>query len=278
MEASMATPASQGLVSSFGVARAAAPVAATLEDAKDALQRAAATATGAIVQHVSEFGGDVAWDLIFNTKWAAVVNGAALLRKDIAEKLDTVREGAGGLVSRAIKTASKTLLNVYDKILALLGKDAEDQARQKVKEWLEQIREKEEIDLFDVLLGKLYQVDALTKEVADWLAGTTARLDQMHETTCVVRALQDQFIVLVGRMRVLQDVVGLAKLITLPQVLLIVAGVQFGLLAALIYAGLDYVGYRAPPFPNIARGVGEVIEENLIRGPAAAEAEVAEPL
>ena len=141
-----------------------------------------------------------------------------------------------------------------------------------------EIRDKEEIDLFDVLLGKLYQVDALTKEVEDWLAGTTARLDQMHETTCAVRALQDQFIVLVGRMRRLQDVVGLAKLITLPQVLLIVAGVQFGLLAALIYAGLDYVGYRAPPFPNIARGVGEVIEENLIRGTTAAEAEEPEPL
>jgi hypothetical protein len=273
MEASMVTPAAQGLVSSVGVARAAVPVPATLGDAKDALRRAATTSAGSIVQHVCEFGGDVAWDLAFNTRWMAVIDGATLLRKDIAEKLEPVKEGVSALVSRAVKAASRTLLNVYDKIMALLGKDAEDQARQKVREWLEKIREKEEIDLFDVLVGRLYRVEALQVDVERWLAGTTAGLDVIHETTYAVRALQDQFIVLVGRMRMLEDVVGLAKLIKLPQMLLIVAAVQIGLLAALVYAGLDYVGYRAPLFPNIAKGVGEVIEESLVWGTAADEGE-----
>jgi hypothetical protein len=266
LEGAMATPAAQGLASPFGRTRTAVPAPSTLEDAKDALRQAAATSTGAIVQHVCELGGDVAWDLVFNTRWMAVLGGAALLREDVAEKLETVKEGAGALVSRAVKIASKTLLNVYDKIMAILGKDAEDQARQRIRAWLETIKEKEEIDLLDALVGRLYQTDALTAAIEGWLADTPAGLDVVHETAGAVRALQDQFVVLVGRMRLLEEAVGLAKLIKLPQVLTIIAGVQIALLTTLIYAGLDYVGYRAPPFPNIAEGVAEVIEANLTGG------------
>ena len=46
------------------------------------------------------------------------------MHNGLAAKLDQVKQGASALVEQAVTAAEKTLLNVYDKILALLGKDA----------------------------------------------------------------------------------------------------------------------------------------------------------
>lgn len=264
LERAMETPVSQGLVPALGLRRAAVTVPATVADAKKNLQQAAVTSTGAITQRVREFGGDVAWSLIFQTEWAAVIDGVTLLRKDIAEKLEAVKQGLGAVFARAVATAAKTLLNVYDKLLALLGKDVEDQARQKVKEWLEQVKEEGEIDVFEKLVDKLYRVDAFKADLEGWLAATSADPQQIQDTADALGAVSDKFIVLVGRMSTLEDVIGLAKLIKAPQVLAIVAGIQVTLLAALVYAGHDYIGYKELSFPNLAKGVAEVIQENLV--------------
>ncbi|MFX1411684.1 MAG: hypothetical protein ACFFA6_15140 [Promethearchaeota archaeon] len=264
LERSMAMPVSRGLVPEARPRRAAVMVPATVAAAKTALQQTAVTSTGAITQQVRELGCDIAFDLIVNTEWTAVIEGAALLHKDIAEKLEAVKEGAGLLVTRAVAVATKTLLNVYDKIMALLGKDAEDQARQKVKEWLEKIKEEGKVDLLEILVDKLYRIDAFKEELAEWLTRTTAQVDEIGETTDAVAVVSDKFAVLAGRMNTLEDVIGLAKLIKLPQVLVVVASIQIALLTVLVYAGYDYIGYKELAFPNLTKGVAEVIQESLL--------------
>jgi hypothetical protein len=264
MERAMELPASQGLLPAVDTTRVAVSVPVSLDRAGAILRQAASTSTGAITQRVREFGGDVAWRLLFQTEWAAVVEGATLLRKKIAVKLDAVKQGLGAFFARAIATATKTLLNVYDKLMALLGKDVEDQARQKVREWLEKIKAEGEIDLFEKLVDKLYRVDAFKEELEGWLAATPADAGQIQETTEAVSVVSDKFIVLVDRMSLLESVIGLAKLIKAPQVLAIVAGLQVSLLAVLIYSGFDYIGYKQPAFMNLTKGVAEVIQESLL--------------
>ena len=75
--------------------------------------------------------------------------------------------------------------------------------------------------------------------------------------------LSDKFVVFVGRLNTVGDVVGLARFIKLPQVLVIVTGIRVALLAVLVYAGYDYLGYKEPRFPNLTKGIGEVVQESL---------------
>jgi len=263
LDTTMARPVADGLVQEQRV-RAAPVLTPSLDEAKQALSQAVSTTTGAITMHVQELGGDIAWNLIMQTSWVSVVEGASLLNKDVAKTLDQLKQGAGALFKRAVTVVARTLINVYDKILALLGKDIEDQARKRAQDWLEQMKEPEKLEgVFGQLVGRLYRVDALKEEVDGVLSGTTADVDQIGSTSRDVSALADKFIALTKRMSMLASALVLAKSIKVPQVLLVIAGLQMSLLAVVVVAGHDYLGYKEPRFPNLTKGVAEVFFENL---------------
>jgi hypothetical protein len=264
LEDVMAMDLGMGLKSEV-VVRGAPAAPKSIPEAKAKLQESAILSTGAIVMHVCDLGEGIAMDLLFKTDWTLVKQGLGMIRGDIAEMLEALTDGIGDLIARAVKTAAKTLINVYDKILAFLGKDVEDQARQKVKELLEKIKEKGEIDILESLVKTLYRVNAFKEGLAGWMDQTTAGEDQLTKTAGEVDLVSKRFIVLVGRMKVLETAIALArKFIKLPQVAPVLAGLQIALLAVLVYGGFDYVGYKQPGFLNLTKGVAEVIQENLL--------------
>jgi hypothetical protein len=263
LEQTMALPVTAGLAPLAPTRRAVRAVAATPEEAKANLQSAATTTAGAIAQRVCEFGGDVAMNLVFNTQWGAVIEGAGLLGKDIQAKLDAIQEGVGAFVAKAVAVAARTLLNVYDKLMALLGKDLQDQARKQARDWLAKIKQEGKIDVFETLVNKLYGLDGLKKELPGWLAATAVGPEVIGKTADEVTALGAKFTVLVERMTTLENVIGMAKLLKMPQVLAIVAGLQVILLAVLLQLGNDYIGYRETKLLNLTKGVAEVIRESL---------------
>jgi hypothetical protein len=55
----------------------------------------------------------------------------------------------------------------------------------------------------------------------------------------------------------------LARLIKIPQALVIVADFQLALLAAMVYTGYDFSGYQELGFPNLTEGVAQMIREHL---------------
>lgn len=256
----MSVPLSAGISSPI---KRAAAASGTVESAKAELEKKVSVSALAISKQVKELGGDIAFNLVMKSEWAAVVEGAGLLNKDIAELLDKVREGAGKLVKRAVQAATKTLLNVYDKILALLGKEVENAARQKIQEWLDQIAEDQEIVLFDTLVGKMYGLDGLNEEMKICIQASSASIDKLDETATAVATAADKFVVFCSRAETLERILILAKLIKVPQVLTVIAGLQVALLAVVVYAGNDYIGYRELRFPNLTRGVGELVRINV---------------
>ncbi len=263
LEQTMALPVTAGLASLAPTRRAVRVIAATPEEAKVTLESAATTTAGAIAQRVCEFGGDVAMNLVLNTQWGAVIEGAGLLGKDIQARLDALQEGVGAFIGKAVAVAAKTLLNVYDKLMALLGKGIQDQARKQVQEWLAKIKQDGKIEVFETLVNKLYGLDGFKKELPGWLAATAAGPETIGKTADDVVALGARFTVLVERMTTLENVIGMAKLLKLPQVLAIVAGLQVILLAVLVQSGNDYIGYRKSQLLNLTKGVAEVIRGNL---------------
>ncbi len=264
LENALAKPVSDGLVMP-DLVRRGGTAATTPEEARKALQLAVSVTTGAISQRVVEVGGDLAYNLVFNTQWAAVIQSAGLLSKDIDKLLERVKEGASQLIQSAVKVATRTLLNVFDKILALLGKDVEDQARKQIQKWLGDMQKAGKIELFEKLVGGLYKVDAFKAALPGWLEKTTVGMDVINTTTTDVAALSDKFTVLVGRINTVGDVIGLAKFIQteFPQVLVVVTAIRIALLAVLVYGGFDYIGYGQGTFLNLTKGVSEVVRDNL---------------
>jgi hypothetical protein len=156
LEKVMATTAAKGLVPLASVTRGAVAAPAEIEGAKKSLREAAILGVGAITERVREQGEAIVLDLITQTEWRVVLDGAAMINKDIAEKLESLKSGVGALFKRAVATAVKTLLNVFDKIMALLGNDVEDKARKQIREWLEQINKEQKVDLLNVLVDRFY--------------------------------------------------------------------------------------------------------------------------
>jgi hypothetical protein len=191
-----------------------------------------------------------------------------MTREDISAQLDKAQEGASALAQKAISTAEKTVLNAYDKMLAILGKDGQDVARKKIQQWLEQIEQEQEKDKKVGILGKavanLYQVDNMTQEMEGWLAETQAEAAQINEGTEQVDLLADKFIALVGQVQLIAKVLSFVKLVPMPVVLTIYVGFQVGLLATLVYAGYDYVGYKQVNFADITKGVAQILQETLL--------------
>lgn len=259
----MSVPASAGLAPFVPTLRRAGPLPQDAQAAAELLRRSVTQANRAISRQVVDLGGEIAFDLVMQTRWAAVLDGASLLRGDAASKLDEVRKGLGGLAEQAAATAEKALLNVYDKVLALLGKDMEDSARKQVRTWLEKIKEDGKIELLSELVDKFYRVDVFHGELEGWIAGSTVPAQKVGETAGEVDEVAQKFIVLSGRVKAFENAVGLAKLTGIPQVLMVVAGLQVGLLAVMIYAGYDYIGFKQGKFLNIIRGVAQVARDGL---------------
>jgi len=261
LQETMRQPLSAGLVLSVRKAAGAPPT--TLPKAKQVLQEAAKASTQAVSKRVLELGQSITLDLVTNTDWALVSKGAGLLGKDIVDWLEEIQAGASLLVRKALQAVQKLFLSAYDKLLALLGKDAENQARAKVKEWLEQVKTAGQIDLFGKLLDKLYQMSSFEQELPAWLDKTSVGVDVLNQTTQTVTDLADRFNALSKQMSGLKGALGLAGKFKAPQILAVVAGLRVALLTVLIYSGYDYIGYRQGQFLDIVQGVAQVIKNQL---------------
>jgi hypothetical protein len=265
LEKVMATPAAKGLVTMARVTRTAVAAPADIESAKKVIREAAIVGVKAITERVREQGEAIALDLITQTEWCVVLDGAAMLNKDVAEKLESLKQGVGALLKRTVATAVKTLLNVFDKIMALLGKDVEDRARKQISEWLEKIKEEKKVALLDEFVDQLYGKAAFEKALDGWLEKTSADIDKVNQTASAVREVPDKFAVLAGYLSTAESAVVIAKrFLKFPQVLAVTTGIQVALLAVVVYSGYDYIGYQELSFPNLAKGVAEVVRENLV--------------
>jgi hypothetical protein len=254
LEKTMAEPITAGLGPFKQVRRTTRMESEQVDEAKQVLNEAAATTAGSILNHVIDAGGNIASKIVFETEWSAVIEGAGLMSRKAADSLDSVKEGLGTLFAKAMTVAAKTLLNVYDKILASLGKGVEDEARKRIHEWPEKIKQDGKSEAFDHLVGKLYRVDDFRKDLASWVENTTADVVKIDATTTTVAELSQKFIVLVERINKICDIPRVGKMLKNPQVHLVITGIRIALLAALVYAGYDYIGYEQIRFPNLTKG------------------------
>jgi hypothetical protein len=227
VEKSSSTPIAQGLPA---VESHRASESATLNEAASGLRLALESAAGNISHRVQELGGDIAFDLVSGMQWDEVLHGASLSIEQISAMLESIRKGAAG----------KILLYVYRKVAALLDDDVGVEAQTKIRDWLQQIKQADRIDVFNALVDNLFKVETL-KNSAGAIDGSSATLESVNKATDLIKALCDRFIVLIGRMRKLEDAIRLGKPIETPQFRPVMIALQVALLSALVYSGRDYI-------------------------------------
>lgn len=113
-----------------------------------------------------------------------IKDGLAKIAGDVLEKLG---EGA----SLLLRKAASLVAEAVDKILQLLGKQAEDKARQKVAQWIEDLKEG---TLLETLLQRLYEPDRIRQAVADSVEqAADLEAAQYNEATEAVNELVARF-------------------------------------------------------------------------------------
>jgi len=227
IEKSSSAPVAHGLPTD---ASYRASESTTMAEAVSGLRLAIESTASSNLHRVQELGGDIAFDLVSGTQWDEVIRGASLSLDELSTIMDSIHKDA----------AAKLLLQVYRTTLSLLRKEIAGEARLKIQEWLNEIKQVGRMDVFNSLIDKLYNIEALKKSVSA-IGRSDVPLDSINKASDLVKAFSDRFIILIGRMRKLEDAIRLGKSIEIPQFRLLTIALQVALLSALVYTGQDYI-------------------------------------
>ena len=239
----------------------------------------------------------LALDLLFSLDGETLKKVVAPLNKEISELVAK----AAGLLNEKIKsllqTAVRFLLQAYDWVLALIGKDAEQAARKKVQGWIEELRTSHQQTgdtpgLAEQLVGGLFATAAINTEVEGWVKTSQAAADQASQAAAAVKALAEAYAVKAERVKsFLKAVQSVPKAATaavagltavnpglgaslaglLPALELLRGAITLGLMGYTLFAGYDHVDSGQATFfkrfsvkiPDRVAGVRETVQKAL---------------
>jgi hypothetical protein len=109
------------------------------EQAKTQLQDQVKNSVQSICTQAGKVGGRAAQTLVLIDP-RALQQGAALISRDLSEGVEQLLSSVTAGIKRLVGGALRLLLQAYDWVLALLGKDVEQQARKQVADWLTDLK------------------------------------------------------------------------------------------------------------------------------------------
>jgi hypothetical protein len=221
-------------------------------------------------------------ETLFNLDDTLLIKGVALVSQDLADLIDHVIKGFNALVSRLATAAMRLLLQAYDWVLALIGKDGEQAARQKVQGWVDQLRQGhlqagDENTLASQLVEQVYATKTINDLVSQWLASSQADPATITQTADAVDGLSARYIAKTGQVTSFLKVASLARSLPLPvdklpYLQVVVAAVVLGLLGYTLFSGYDYVDSGSVNFfnrfqvhiPDRVEGVSATVQKTLV--------------
>jgi hypothetical protein len=199
-------------------------------------------------------------DTIFSLDDTLLIKGVALVSQDLADLIDKVVDGFNALLSRLTSAAMRLLLQAYDWVLALIGKDGEQAARQKVKEWIDLLRQGQiqagsEDTPVSQLVEQIYATKAIDDLVSQWLSASQADASALSQTADTVSGLSARYEAKIGQVASFLKVASLARSLPLPvdklpYLQLVIAAVVLGLMGYTLFSGYDYVDSGSVNFFN----------------------------
>jgi hypothetical protein len=239
-----------------------------------------------------------ALDTLFSLDSAMLKKAIRPINKEISELAEKVAEGLNDKIKSLLRTAVRLLLQAYDWVLALIGKDREEQARKKVQEWIEELRsshkkEDDTSDLAQDLISRLFATEVINGEVADWVKDSKAGAEAVNQASEAIQALSAGFAVkadqiqrflktigaipgaaaaAAGALAVINPAVSAAIAGFLPTIEVVRGAVTLGLMGYVLFAGYDHVDSGKANFfkrfsvdiPDRVSGVRETVQKALV--------------
>jgi hypothetical protein len=220
-------------------------------------------------------------ETIFSLDDTLVIKGVALVSQDLADLIDKVVDGFNALLGRLTSAAMRLLLQAYDWVLALIGKDGEQAARQKVKEWIDLLRQGQiqagsEDTPASQLVEQVYATKAINDLVSQWLSVSQVDASALNQTAGTVDGLSARYEAKIGQVASFLKVASLARSLPLPvdklpYLQLVIAAVVLGLLGYTLFSGYDYVDSGSVNFfkrfevhiPDRVEGVSLTVQKAL---------------
>ncbi len=218
-----------------------------LESARAALQTQVNSSVDYISRRAVQVGGLVLRDLLL-MDGATVLSGVALVSSDLAQTIDKFLAGVGKAAIDLATSAVRLLLQAYDWIITLIGKDSESAARKQIGDWVDQLRAEsrngDSSGPFGMLVERIYVPTTIKDDVAKWTPASPAPLDKVNKASETVKGLADKYKAKTDQVEKLSKAIAFARklpVLATPQGQALVAAVNIGLLGYVIYTGYDHV-------------------------------------
>jgi hypothetical protein len=197
---------------------------------------------------------------------------------DVAKLLDQISTGLSQTVKRIARSAVRLLLQAYDWVLVLLGKDGEAQARKKVADWLEELKKepKDEGGVIAGLVNRLYRPDSIGNEVNNWLEANQVEVATINGAAESVQGLGQKYEVKSDQAGKVLIAIGIIKslpvpFVKIPQLQTLFAAVSLGILGYVLFTGYDHVDSGRIQFlkrfginiPDRVEGIRETVQKAL---------------
>jgi hypothetical protein len=250
------TPLEAGIQPSlFSATRGEANRPSDPERAKTEFQEQVKSSLKSITKQTGKVGGHAMSSLLLMDA-GLLVQGVSFVSKELGDWIDKVIAGATAVVKKLAVSALRLLMQAYDWILELLGKDVEESCRKQVKEWVDELKKDgagDDEGLFDKLVNRIFTPDSINEEVSGWLATTRADIAALNQTSDAVRELANKYRVKTDKIDKLLKGIAFARkapFINTPQGQLLIAAITLSVLGYTIYLGYDHVDSGRVNFYN----------------------------
>ena len=270
--------------------------ATKIEDLKKALSDQVARSLKDILRQASGTSS-LALDSLLKLDGALLGRAIAPVNQELADVLNRAAAGLGDKLEKLLQTAARLLLQAYDWVLTLIGKDAEAAARKRVKGWIDDLRTQkkpgdETPGLAEKLVASIYVPDDIKKDVGGWLKASQAGQDKLQKTTQAIGVLSANFEIkakqtqkfigavgavspvaagAVASLTVLNPPLVASLAAALPAIEAVRAAVLLGLMGYIVFTGYDHVDSGKAVFferfsvniPDRVEGVRETVQKAL---------------
>lgn len=257
-----APPATRALPRDVPGGRATEPA-----DPRAALLTQAESTLQSISRHTAKVGLHAVQDML-SLDPEILAQGVKLISQDAGELIAKLGESINQFIRRIVLSSIQLILQAYDWVLALIGKDTESQLRKQVQAWIDELRKEkqdtsgEEEGLFAKLVNRVFDIPGLTREVSGYIKTSTASNDQFQALGTQIDGLNASFETLAnqaeGFLKLLGTVGKVAVLKRIPQIAVVIVAIEVSLLGFILYSGYDHVDSNRLKFLDRVQGVHDL--------------------
>lgn len=223
-------------------------------------------------------------DTLLSLDPALLRQGVSLASKEVGDLIEKLVEGFNELVRRLATSAMRLLLQAYDWVLALIGKDSEAAARKKVHEWIEELRQSHaqpgQEELADRLVEMIFATQKIQEELGQQIDEKGNDALALATTAETIKSLSARYEAKAGQMeRFFKAAKGAnsvllalsAKFPTVAVAIPVVAVVVLSLTGYTLFSGYDHVDTSSARFfdrfqisiPDRVEGVNGTVTKAL---------------